>query len=143
MASTTSKTSPRTASKQAAKTTSHGPTVKAMPLKDAPPIDSAVVPAAPAPSLIQEDFRGEAPEMLSNSEVYDEADQAQWIQLAEQSSFRERARLANAPETHPDFDGQHCIDCGEEIPAPRLALFKIRCVECQRALEAQRRIFAR
>lgn len=37
------------------------------------------------------------------------------------------------PETSPLFDGLHCIepDCGEEIPAPRLALLKIRCVECQ------------
>ena len=39
------------------------------------------------------------------------------------------ARAANAPETHPDFDGETCIDCGDDIPKERLALKKIRCVE--------------
>lgn len=31
---------------------------------------------------------------------------------------------------HPD-----CVDCGEPIPAPRLALGRIRCVDCQARFE--------
>lgn len=38
-------------------------------------------------------------------------------------------------ETHPDFDGQHCMECGNEIEDGRLKLHKIRCIECQRAIE--------
>lgn len=141
MASTPSKTKPRAASKPAVKTA-------ARPSKQETSVTPAAEPVRPAPraaavpAATPDEFRSEVPEMLSNSEVYDEADQAQWIQLAEQASFRERARVANAPETHPDFDGQHCIDCGNEIPEARLQLFKIRCVECQRVLEAKRRQFA-
>lgn len=139
MASTPSKTKPRTASKPAVKTAPRASGKSATS-------DVAITPppAAPmaAPSVLDDDFRADPPEMLSNSEVYDEADQAQWIQLAEQASFRERARQANAPESDPNFDHKHCIDCGEEIPEARLALFKIRCVECQRALENRRRMFA-
>jgi len=43
----------------------------------------------------------------------------------------QRARQANAPQYHPDFDGVHCVGCGEPIPDQRLALGKGRCVECQ------------
>jgi len=51
----------------------------------------------------------------------------------------EEVRRANAPETHPDFDGETCVDCGEDIPAGRLALGKIRCINCQRILEQRQR----
>ncbi len=50
-----------------------------------------------------------------------------------------RARGKSRPETHPDFDGCHCVDCDEEIPARRLVLGKVRCVECQGLLERPRR----
>lgn len=42
---------------------------------------------------------------------------------------------AAAPETHPDFDGEHCVSCDEPIPAARLALARVRCVACQRIKE--------
>lgn len=79
------------------------------------------------------------PEMLSNDEVYDFGDQAQWIQLAEIASLQKRSRLLNAPETHPDFDGETCLDCGNDIPKARLELHKIRCIECQRFLEIRKK----
>lgn len=44
----------------------------------------------------------------------------------------------SAPETHPDFDGERCIQCNETIPLARLSLHKIRCVQCQSALESAR-----
>ncbi len=44
----------------------------------------------------------------------------------------------SAPETHPDFNGKDCVDCEELIPPARLALGKVRCVECQGILERRR-----
>ena len=44
----------------------------------------------------------------------------------------------SAPEVHPDFDGQNCVACAEAIPAPRLALGRVRCVVCQSVLESRR-----
>ncbi len=44
-------------------------------------------------------------------------------------------RAANAPESHPDFDGVHCVDCTDDIPPERLALRRVRCVLCQGILE--------
>lgn len=35
------------------------------------------------------------------------------------------------PEKHPDFDGEHCVDCEVEIPKERLAWGRIRCADCQ------------
>ncbi|HDR9103584.1 TraR/DksA C4-type zinc finger protein [Paraburkholderia sp. A3RO-2L] len=52
------------------------------------------------------------------------------------------ARRANAPETHPDFDGETCIDCGDDIPKERLALGKIRCVHCQTIKERRQKMTA-
>lgn len=51
-------------------------------------------------------------------------------------------RSRNVAESHPDFDGTHCLDCDDPIPKPRLDLGKIRCVDCQSDLEreAQRRV---
>ncbi len=46
-----------------------------------------------------------------------------------------RARGKSAPEIHPEFDGLNCVDCCEEIPSARLAMGKVRCVECQVTLE--------
>ncbi|MHB8388016.1 MAG: TraR/DksA C4-type zinc finger protein [Acidobacteriaceae bacterium] len=46
-----------------------------------------------------------------------------------------RAVGKSAPESHPDFDGVRCVECDEKIPALRLALGKVRCVDCQIALE--------
>lgn len=42
-------------------------------------------------------------------------------------------RAKVAPEQHPDFDGKHCVgeDCGIPIPAARLAMGRVRCVDCQ------------
>lgn len=67
--------------------------------------------------------------------------------MAERLAENERdagiaAARAALQETHPDFDGENCVGCGNEIPAARLALKAIRCVECKSRLEAQQRGFA-
>jgi RNA polymerase-binding transcription factor DksA len=46
-----------------------------------------------------------------------------------------RAIKGTLRETHPDFDGENCMDCEGEIPHERLSLGKIRCVHCQHAKE--------
>ena len=53
------------------------------------------------------------------------------------------ARRANARETHPDFDGENCVECGDAIPPARLAWGKIRCISCQTELEHRARHAAR
>jgi RNA polymerase-binding transcription factor DksA len=80
---------------------------------------------------------------LSNDEVYDEADAAQHLQLREQADIQRRALLLNRPESHPDFDGVHCVKCDVEIPPGRLALNKVRCVDCQQDLENEQRRLGR
>lgn len=44
-----------------------------------------------------------------------------------------------APQSHPDFDGCHCVECGCEIPDQRLAAGRIRCTECQSGCERYQR----
>jgi RNA polymerase-binding transcription factor DksA len=55
------------------------------------------------------------------------------LEEQERASALAKNQKELAPQTHPDFDGVHCVesDCGEPIPQARLALGKIRCVDCQ------------
>lgn len=64
-----------------------------------------------------------------------------YLEMAEAQEQMQRdralheARQRAAPETHPDFDGKHCIECDAEIPSGRLALKRVKCIECQEATE--------
>lgn len=112
---------------------------------------SPVTPVAPTPSparvsppVVLASFEptvdeGANPGYINNNEVLDEAEQAQMLQLQEQATISYRAREMNRPETHPDFDGLHCVECDDEIPPQRLALCRVRCVHCQEHLEAERK----
>lgn len=98
-----------------------------------------VVTIAVAPNLLEEDDSAD-PGILSTQEVFDETDRAQHMQLLEQADIGRRARELNRPQTHPDFDGVHCLECDVEIPQKRLEAGRIRCVDCQEeADEAARR----
>ncbi len=68
----------------------------------------------------------------------DEADNAQSMIDAENDNGVDRSRAALKPELHPGFDGQHCVDCDDELPPLRLAMKRVRCVMCQTLLEKQR-----
>ena len=71
----------------------------------------------------------------------DESDRATRIeQMFTEDAVADARRLA-APETHPDFDGKHCVNCDAKIPAARLALAKVRCVDCQSQVEQKQRMF--
>lgn len=50
-----------------------------------------------------------------------------------------RVKALAGPETHPDFDGKTCVECGEDIPPVRLSMGKVRCVYCQTLLEKRRK----
>lgn len=76
-------------------------------------------------------------EKMEAGEVYDETDLSQINQLNEIEALTKEKRFQ--PETHPDFDGTHCIMCDEEIEKGRLLLHRIRCSECQTILEKKRR----
>ncbi len=44
-----------------------------------------------------------------------------------------------APQTHPDFDGQHCVDCEVSIPEARLKWGRVRCTECENIIELKKK----
>ena len=99
------------------------PAKKVRPLHDShfdPGIDEGIDPGA-----------------LPLDEVHDEAEIAQHLQLQEQAAISRKAREMNRPEFHPDFDGETCVECGEDIPPERLRLRRVRCVDCQSFLEEE------
>lgn len=46
------------------------------------------------------------------------------------------------PETHPDFNGKDCVECGDGLPKARLDMGRVRCTACQSAIEHRRRFAA-
>ncbi len=56
--------------------------------------------------------------------------------MAREDSIR-KARKAQAVPAH--FDGIHCTECDEEIPAERLAIGAHTDIDCQRAIELRSR----
>lgn len=78
----------------------------------------------------------------------DVLDQAAAITERERSVVESVARNLAKPETHPNFDGIHCVgdieeECGAEIPAERLQMGRVRCVECQARVERRRNLYRR
>ena len=70
--------------------------------------------------------------------MLDLADNAQGaIELLAAEDERQ-ARGKSIPESHPDFDGSTCLECGDLIPKERIKLGKIRCVWCQGLLERRK-----
>ena len=76
-----------------------------------------------------------------NTEVFDEVDLAQMQAQNEIDSLLAAHKEKMKPETHPDFDGEHCVDCDVEIPKVRLDMGKVRCVDCQHKLERLRQLY--
>ena len=70
----------------------------------------------------------------------DESDRATMVELQFNEDSIAEARKRSAPETHPDFDGKHCVNCEVTIPKARLELNKVRCVDCQALLEQKSKL---
>ncbi len=81
---------------------------------------------------------------MSNDRYTELIDSAQEQQQKTNQALLDRhmARM-KADNTHPDFDGKHCVDGGELIPKARLALGKIRCVACQETRERKQQTHRR
>lgn len=47
-------------------------------------------------------------------------------------------RKSDKPQAHPDFDGAHCLDCGDDMPELRLQMHRIRCTSCETVVEQAR-----
>lgn len=66
----------------------------------------------------------------------DESDRASMIELhnTEEAVKKTLAKIERPPE---DFDGSHCVDCGEAIDPRRVALGGFRDLYCQERYERQ------
>lgn len=76
----------------------------------------------------------------------DDADLAQNEIYLNEKIQRERASNAIDPKNQlnfDEFDGTHCVDCGEEIPLVRREKQYCRCILCQEALEHQNKLYGR
>ncbi|WP_172415156.1 TraR/DksA C4-type zinc finger protein [Comamonas thiooxydans] len=80
---------------------------------------------------------------MQNDRHSDPLDEASALAASLTEAAIAAVRQANEPEKHPDFDGETCVDCGDDIPANRLALGKVRCVPCQSRKEHLGRQVAR
>lgn len=73
------------------------------------------------------------------ADIIDKANDAVEACLADAEA---RAVGKSRPEFDARFDGVHCVEdeCGIEIPAARLAMGKVRCVDCQMRREKMNRM---
>lgn len=74
--------------------------------------------------------------------ISDESDRASKLeQVANEEGV---ARVLRSIEKAPsDFDGKTCVDCGQEIPAARLATGAFRDIHCQQKAEFNRNTYRR
>ena len=82
-----------------------------------------------------------AMEIAEFERTADENERATLIEVQFTDAALEAAREKAKPQFHVDFDGAHCVECGEAIPAVRLALGRVRCVACQEHLEREARAY--
>lgn len=68
-------------------------------------------------------------------------DAQRYNELHHEVVFKNHA-IRMLPESHPNFDGTHCVeeDCGVQIPQARLAMGKVRCVDCQTLIEKRHKM---
>lgn len=72
----------------------------------------------------------------------DAADESEQTIAINQAVAEIRALGYSVPETHPNFDGVHCVECDDELPMLRRSMQKVRCTACQEWLEKGRRLAA-
>ncbi len=81
------------------------------------------------------------PDIEFHTAVTDESDRATMVELQFNEDSLAESRRLSAPESHPDFDGKHCVSCDVLIPKARLELKKVRCVDCQSLLELKSKMY--
>lgn len=102
--------------------------------------DTSTTPVKKVPEYVEPSYGNE---QIDYDDVYDEADIASALEMGFIAKALADHKTKVAPESHPDFDGEHCIDCDAEIPEVRLNMGKIRCVDCQSELELRNKLKGR
>lgn len=82
-------------------------------------------------------------ELDFRNEVYDEGEIASSIEMEFLAQSLNKQREQIRPETHPDFDGETCVSCGDDIPPERLKMGRVRCVYCQDELEKRAKLMGK
>lgn len=82
-------------------------------------------------------------ELDFTNEVYDEAEIASSIEMGFLAQSLNAQRELIAPEKHPDFDGETCVSCGDDIPPERLKMGRVRCVYCQEVKEKKEKLIGK
>ncbi len=67
----------------------------------------------------------------------DVLDMASQLQEQQNEQAIDRMRAIPKVQTHPDFDGAHCVECEVDMPAERLAAGRVRCTACETVVEAK------
>lgn len=70
----------------------------------------------------------------------DISDQASHYEHMHNAGSLQAVRARLAPQTHPDFDGVHCLDCGVKLPKQRLADGRIYCTTCQEIIDKKNKL---
>lgn len=93
-----------------------------------PPADEALHPLLEEPKLYE-----------TGAEVF--ADEGDLASLREEQANADAVRRAMAAAKVPlppaSFDGEHCVECEDDLPAKRLEMGYFRCVPCQTLRERQ------
>lgn len=58
----------------------------------------------------------------------------EWNELHHKVSLHNQS-LKMLPESHPDFNGTDCVDCGDAVAKLRLDWGRVRCAPCQELKE--------
>ena len=47
-----------------------------------------------------------------------------------------QSRIQLEPQSHPDFNGTNCVECGDPLHPQRLAFGRVRCTRCQEDIDS-------
>ena len=71
----------------------------------------------------------------------DELDRASDIEIASTEEGIRRSLAKLRPQYDSRFDGIHCVDCGEALPAIRVTNTRVRCVDCQELVDRKGKLW--
>ena len=80
---------------------------------------------------------------MTLEKLTDVLDMASQLQEQQNEQAIARVRQSDKPQSHPDFDGEHCVDCDIEMPELRLSMHRIRCTSCESVVEKARSMMRR
>lgn len=81
-----------------------------------------------------EEFNQHEPDVLDRAAQLSQRLNAAYVEAAMRKAAPEQVQNADGTWPHPQ-----CVDCDVDIPLGRLNLGRVRCVDCQEALEHTKR----